>query len=158
MVDDEDYARLSAHKWHALKTHGGNRAYRHCKNSDGIDYKRKHILMHREVMGLAINDPRVVDHKNHNQLDNRKENLRVCNVAQNSYNCLRRSDNSSGFKGVSFHKKRNKYQAYIHKGKYIHLGSFDNPIDAARKYNEAAKELFGEYALLNNIPEVNYGS
>ena len=63
-------------------------------------------------------------------------------------------NNTSGYKGVYFNKKANKWMSYIrYNNKLINLGLFVNPIDAAIAYNNKALELFGEYARLNIIPE-----
>lgn len=91
----------------------------------------------------------VVDHINHDILDNRCSNLRVCTYAQNSANAKPRKG-TSGFKGVS--KLRAKWQANIcHRGKVEYLGVFDSPEDAARAYNVRAVELRGDFALLNEV-------
>jgi hypothetical protein len=59
---------------------------------------------------------------------------------------------SSKFKGVSFHKKKNKYIAYIQKdGKRYSLGNFKNEKDAAKAYNEKAIKLYGKYAYQNKL-------
>jgi hypothetical protein len=88
-----------------------------------------------------------VDHINGNKLDNRLDNLRVCTQAQNNRNSKKPITNTSGYKGVSFCKKRKKYVAYIsHSNKHYYLGSFDEPLRASQEYETAAIKLFGEYA------------
>jgi hypothetical protein len=92
-----------------------------------------------------------VDHKNGDGLNNTRNNLRIVTIAENNYN-KRKSLNvrSSKYKGVSIDKRTNKWRAIIyHKYIKIHLGFFDNEEEAARAYDEAAKELYGEYAVLN---------
>ena len=65
-------------------------------------------------------------------------------------NSKRRSDNTSGYKGVGWNKKSKKYAAYIRVNKKnIHLGFFDDPVIAAQRYDEMAAEHFGEFARLN---------
>ncbi len=94
IVDAEDYDWLIRYKWHACK----------CKNTYYASRVRggKTIKMHREIMrapkGL------VCDHINHNGLDNRKRNLRLCTNAQNCYNQRASATGTSKYKGVSWHK------------------------------------------------------
>jgi hypothetical protein len=112
--------------------------------------KRKTVYIHRLVTNAP--DGLFVDHISGDVLDNRKENLRFCNNQMNSFN--RKSTNATGYKGVykSKDKKytKDRYLAYINLNyKRINLGSYDNAEDAARAYNEKAKELFGEFARLN---------
>ena len=99
----------------------------------------------------------VVDHINGDALDNRKENLRVCSYSQNSCNKKIRSDSRSGYKGVV--KVGKKWQAYIGdpdtpatRKRRLYLGTYTTAEDAARAYDNRAKELYGDYALLN-FPE-----
>jgi len=93
-------------------------------------------------------DGMVVDHINHNTLDNRRCNLRVCTQNQNRYNLNLRKNNQSGYKGVSF--KHNHWEVQLKKDKkYIYGGSFKDKIEAAKAYDKKAKELFGEFAKLN---------
>lgn len=92
-----------------------------------------------------------VDHINGNALDNRRSNLRVATPIQQQYNRKVSSLSKTGFKGVSF--EYGKYRARIRKdGEHISIGMFDTPEDAARAYDGAAHELFGEFARLN-LPE-----
>lgn len=87
----------------------------------------------------------MTDHINGNKLDNRSCNLRSCNHSSNGANCLKRVRNTSGFKGVTFHKD-GKWRAKIrYKGEDIHIGLFSSPIEASKAYESKAKELFGEF-------------
>jgi len=89
----------------------------------------------------------VIDHINNNVSDNRIENLRDVTVKQNSYNRRKPSTNTSGFKGVVFHKRDKKWQACIEaNGKVKFLGYFDNPTAAHQAYCRAADEIHGPYA------------
>ena len=140
IVDAEDFDRLNRYKWH---TQTGGRTYYARSRENG-----KIIRMHR----LITNAPKglVVDHINHNGMDNRKANLRICTYAENSHNrrCGRRG--SSKYKGVSRCKKKELFLACIRcDGKYYHLGRFKSEIAAAKVYDTMAKELFGEFAYLN---------
>ena len=84
--------------------------------------------------------PEIIDHINHDREDNRLENLRAATISENNANTDLRSDNSTGFKGVSYHKGSGRYIAKLC-GKT--LGYFRSPEEAARKYTEAATEKFG---------------
>jgi hypothetical protein len=103
--------------------------------------------MHREIMGAKRGEK--VDHKFHDTLDNRKEKLRVCTRQQNNANARRRSDNSSGFKGVSWHKGHKKWQAAVRDGhgNKLHLGYFSTAESAARSYKAEAVRINGEFAV-----------
>jgi hypothetical protein len=108
----------------------------------------KTMYLHREIMqapkGL------LVDHKNNDGLDNRRANLRLATHSQNGCNRPRKKNGSSRFKGVIFLKDRKRWSARLKKnGKHIFLGNFKNEIDAARVYDEAAKQYHGEFACLN---------
>lgn len=105
--------------------------------------------MHRLILFATENE--CVDHINRDRKDNRLTNLRLCNRSFNSYNVSIAKNNTTGFKGVHFHKKNKKYVAYIGKKPREYLGSFETSIEAAYAYNLAAKERFGEYAALNNL-------
>jgi hypothetical protein len=96
-----------------------------------------------------------VDHWNHDGLDNRRENLRVCTKAQNNHNCRKHrwhngEYTSSKYKGVCWNKTEKKWMAYIHRKT---LGYFRTEEEAALAYNAAATRDFGEFAVLNDIPE-----
>jgi hypothetical protein len=102
-----------------------------------------------------MNAPRnkVVDHKDHNLLNNQKSNLRVCTIKQNTQNVIpRKGKKSSKYKGVSWFKRDNCWRAYIgSNGKHKHIGYFKTELDAALSYNKENKKSFGEYGLLNII-------
>jgi len=73
-------------------------------------FGRKVVLLHRFIMDANSNS--IVDHKNQNTLDNRRENLRVCSRAQNNRNRTRNTNNISGYKGVSYYKR---HKAWVSK-------------------------------------------
>jgi hypothetical protein len=88
-----------------------------------------------------------IDHKNTNGLDNSWDNLREATQSQNMANTRAYSNNTSGYKGVSWCKQRNKWQAVIRSnGKRRHLGHFDNKEIAYAAYLAAAKALNKEFA------------
>lgn len=138
LVDDEDYAALSMHRW-SLCYKG------YPRRSVAKDGKRRYIAMHRQVLGLKFGDGHMVDHINGNPLDCRKANLRRCTLHQNNFNVKKPKTNSSGFKGV--HRYKGKWCAKIqfHR-KTKHLGYFDDPALGHELYCLAADLLFGEFA------------
>lgn len=93
-----------------------------------------------------------IDHINRNKADNRFSNLRECDVQQNLINRAIQKNNTSGYKGVSWFHKRSKWVCSIkYNRKTIYIGTFDCKREAARAYNKKAKEIFGEFAYLNEI-------
>ena len=104
-------------------------------------------MMHRQAINVP--DDMVVDHINHNGLDNRKANLRPATVAQNSWN--RRSKKNAGrFRGVAWNKKLKKWRVRIsHENKTVYNRFFDDEIQAAKAYDNAAKKYHGNFAVLN---------
>ena len=94
------------------------------------------MRLHRFLMNPS--DDMVVDHINHNRLDNRKQNLRLCTQGENLRN--------KKVKGVAFDKRRNKWYARIMiNRKNLHLGSFDTKEEAIEARKQAEIEYFGEY-------------
>lgn len=88
-----------------------------------------------------------IDHINGIKSDNRAENLRVASRRQNLWNKGKDRTNTSGYKGVSYQKYRNKWRASIRRyGRLVHLGYFDDPELAHMAYCKAAAELHGEFA------------
>jgi len=147
IVDAEDYEWLCKYKWYAQRVK--RNYYARNRRKGGV------VSMHRVI----LNAPRglVVDHINHNSLDNRKKNLRLCTVAENCRNRRpsKRKNKLSKYKGVSFDKKRKIFRAIICRNKKQYfLGNFKNETDAAKAYDKKARELFGEFAYLN-FPQEN---
>lgn len=98
-----------------------------------------------ERVGLDLSNH--IDHEDGNKLNNHRYNLRPATYSQNLANSKRRSDNTSGFKGVGFYKNYQKWTARIRvKGKSIHLGYFNSPKEAHKAYCEAAIKYFGKFA------------
>lgn len=142
LVDSDDFERLNKFRWCVGKTSFHYYAMRR----DG----RKTMFMHRFITNAP--NGYLVDHKNKNSLDNRKENLRICTAQQNRRNNSLSKLSTSGYKGVSWNKRIGKWSAYIRANyKKIHLGYFEDKIEAAHAYNNAAKEHFGEFNSPNII-------
>lgn len=101
---------------------------------------------------MGVPEGLFIDHKNWNKLDNRRENLRICNRNQNGANLFVKRRNKSGFKGVSWKNSHSKWCAQIKtKHKVVYLGLFLKKEDAAAAYNEAATKIHGEFAFLNTV-------
>ena len=106
----------------------------------------KQVLMHN-LLGF-IN----YDHKNRNSLDNRKSNLRQCTVVENCRNRSKRSDNTSGVIGVTWHKPLQKWRATINLNKKLtHIGYYTNKNDAIVARLKAEFEHYGEFAPQKNL-------
>ena len=111
-----------------------------------------HRVIAERMIGRKLLGAERVDHINGNGTDNRRENLRVVTHAQNLMNRPGWRKSSSKYKGVTFYKRDQKWQAKIcPSGKTMHLGYFDQELDAAKAYNAAAMQHFGKYAVLNEV-------
>lgn len=145
--DLEDYEKIKGYCW----TQSSDDDYVKA-SSDSVTGEHKRITMSRLIMGLCHDDNILVDHRNHNKSDNRKENLRLATSSQNLMNKDILERNTSSVTGVCLDKKRNKWRSYIYVNKkQIHLGYFDNFIDAVRVRREAENKYFGEYSYNNSI-------
>lgn len=149
LVDDADYERIAAHKWRILRS--GNASYaRRTETVGTVNGRRirREIYMHREVMGAP--PEKQVDHIDGNGLNNKRSNLRLATEQQNKCNRPLQRNNTSGFKGVHLEARTGRWGARIkHRGSVRRLGVFDDPEDAARAYDEAARRLHGKFARLN---------
>lgn len=150
LVDNEDYNYLNQFKWCYHSQYAMRRMY--IKSTKGY----KDIKMHRLIMNTPKH--KETDHVDGNGLNNQKSNLRICTHKQNTQNARLRSDNKTGYKGVSISKRISGvvYVAKIANPKYkrtysIHLGYFKTAQEAALAYNKAAIKQFGKYAYLNPI-------
>lgn len=116
----------------------------------GSGHRGTFVRMHHVIMpGISR-----VDHRNGNGLDNRRENLRPATNSQNSANAAKQPGCSSRYKGVAWSKRAQSWSAQITRDRHkTHLGYFDSEPDAARAYNVAALNIWGEYARLNVITE-----
>lgn len=138
IVDSELHYRLSKFRW--CFSNGGYAARR-----DG----NKTMQMHRFIMQPS--DEMEVDHINGHKLDNRRCNLRLATRTQNNANRRISSNNTSGYKGVSWNKKLNLWMVYVKLDRKKFVKYAKTKEEAAVKYNQMASSLFGEYARLNII-------
>jgi hypothetical protein len=104
------------------------------------------ILMHRLILARVIGRPlqplEETDHKDGNPLNNRRDNLRIATRSQNSQNRERQTNNTSGYRGVSFVPATGKWRVDL-KGMY--LGQFNTPEEASAAYESRARQEFGEW-------------
>jgi len=143
IVDPQDFYWLNNFDWCAKEYHGGFHAVRFNNHGDTMI-----LSMHRQIMNQPLG--LLVDHRNRDGLDNRRDNLRLATRSQNNCNTTKRKNTSSRFVGVSFDKRKQRWVAYInYNGKRIFLGYFDSEIEAAKAYDEAAKKYHAEFARLN---------
>ena len=141
IIDIDDINKIKDYKWYL--------------DREGYVINNKIGRLHRYLMNPP-NDM-VIDHINGNPLDNRKSNLRICSQQQNSMNKQnQRRNTTSKYKGVNWHKRRNKWRAGIKiNGKYKHIGLYDTELTASIEYDKAALLYFGVYACTNH-PIENY--
>ena len=150
IVNDEDYEWLSALNWYIVPT-GANSdrpraATGYIKGGTNTRQLMHRMILERHGEQLGSLD---VDHINGNTLDNRRGNLRACTHTQNMQNKRKRKATSSRYKGVS-RRENGRWLANIRvDGTLLRLGLFDSEIDAAKTYDTAARQHFGEYARLN---------
>jgi hypothetical protein len=139
-IDSADHPELSKYRWSAVKA--GRTFY-------AVRYEnRKQIFMHRQITNAPPH--LVVDHIDHDGLNNTRENLRLCTRAENGMNQQARINKTSTYKGVYYHKRDKLFYAQIsHKGKRYHLGTFKEEKDAAKAYDKKASKLFKNFATLN---------
>jgi hypothetical protein len=123
---------------------------RHCEGGWAVSINNSTYL-HCRIVWLYVHgqDPGIyeIDHIDCDRSNDRIENLRLADRYQQAANTKVSSKNTSGYKGVSYYKRLNLWQAYITKNnKFISLGYHKTKEDAAMAYKQAALELFGEYA------------
>lgn len=128
IVDASDFEWLSKYEW-SLHTGG---------------YAQRRVGSRRIYMHAAIAGPHH-DHRNGNRLDNRRSNLRPATKSQNAANSRMRSDNRSGYRGVSFHPASGLWRARVCERTTYHA----TPEEAARARDAIALAMFGEFARLN---------
>lgn len=140
LIDADDFDKVKDFQWHVQNR---PRPYAKMTSRD-----KKQVYLHRVITGAKAGQ--IVDHINGDRLDNRKRNLRLVTPAQNNWNQRKHKNNTSGFSGVFLQRKTNKFEAAIkHRTHSRHLGTFDNPYEAAVSYDMAKAEIAGEYGSYN---------
>lgn len=139
-VDDKHKDILKV-KWYI-----NNKGYV-CKNIRLESGKQTTLKLHRVIMGLERGDRRVVDHLNHNTLDNTTKNLEIKTHQENLMNTIVYKNNSSGTTGVYWNKKDKRWRAFIrYNNKLIHLGNFKEKDDAIKARKTAEVKYFSEHS------------
>jgi hypothetical protein len=143
LIDDDDFERVDAFKdWYAVWNPHARTFYavRHGENTS-------HIFMHRFILGATRGTK--VDHGDHNGLNNRRYNIRLCTSSQNAANDRTPKNNSTGYKGVTLASNGKFIAKIMIHDRYIYLGRFKSALEAARAYDSKARELFGVFAYTN---------
>lgn len=142
-VDDADFERISKYTWFL-----SNKGY--AVASTHVNGSIQNFYLHRVVLDA----PKDIwtDHIDGDRLNNTRANLRLCTATQNNMNLAKRKGTTSRFKGVYWCKQKGKWHTRIKMfGKAKHLGFFSDEQAAAIAYDEAAINLFGQFARINNI-------
>ena len=144
LIDINDAPEVLKYKWHGWKSKKG-KSYYVCRGKK-VNKKQTIILLHRFLLNAKKEE--LVDHKDRNGLNCRRKNIRIATRQQNNINSVQY--NPLGFRGIT--ENKNKFLAGIsYDNKSIHLGTFNDAKSAARAYDKKAKELHGEFAILNFI-------
>jgi hypothetical protein len=141
IIDAEDVPLVDKYNWQVSQHKKVSYAVM-SKKVEGGKWKTKYL--HRAI--LQPTKEFEVDHINGNGLDNRKTNLRLATSSQNRWNTRKQTNNTSGFKGVYYHKRSKKWRAQIKLSrKKFHLGHFNTPEEAYAAYCVANERLHGEF-------------
>lgn len=164
--NDEEFGMITGYPNYSVSTNGyvmnniTDKILKTGKDTDGYPYvnlskngKRTNRRVHKLVALAFIPNPNnkpFVDHIDRNTTNNNVSNLRYATNTKNGQNQDKHKNNTSGYKGVSFNKPRNKYKAEIRiDGKNKHLGLFKTALEASLVYEEKAIELHGEFYYKN---------
>lgn len=139
--DNSEYQILIQLNW-CLDVHKG-KLYARARNKGVL------VKMHRFIM--RVKDPKIyVDHRDSDGLDNQKKNLRKCTPQQNQYNKGVYKNNTTGSKGVVYHKRNKSWDIQIScDKKRLYLSGFKSKKFASQIYNELAYVLYGSFASFN---------
>lgn len=137
IVDDEDFERVSRHKWHVARI----QKCVYAKRRINIEGQPSHELMHHFIFGKPPG--KMVDHRDRNGCNNTRANLRIADHVRNGQNRSIDARNTSGVSGVSFHKKKAMWRAMAGR---VFLGWFSDFNDAVAARRAAEQRIFGEFA------------
>lgn len=158
VVDAEDVNWMKGYTWYTDKAHGVKYPYLSAKKRlDTVEYERKEIKIHVEIMREEIEKFKmdnpdyhkriIIDHIDGDISNNRRKNLRVRTQSENNMNKKVQSNNTTGFVGVTWHSKQKMWNVMIdYEDERIELGSFYYLRNAVRARVEAEKKYFGEHA------------
>lgn len=142
LVDSEDFELVGSLRWH-LHTSGYAVNDKRIWLGNGKSRVERR-WMHRMIMNTPKDTQ--TDHINHDKLDNRRSNLRLCSQSENSANASLRKDSTSGYKGVTWLKRTNMWQVRIGvKMRRICIGHFREKEEAIQAYRAAAQKYHGEF-------------
>ena len=149
--DDEDYGIVVSYSWHITKKPKDNIFY--ARTNIPIENKQTSLYLHRLILGLT--DSKIlVDHIDHNGLNNQRDNLRVASVQQNARNSVNSRKGTSNYKGVTFRGENLKKPWLVRikiDGEYKYIGYFADEVEAAKAYNVAASVYFGAFSCPNPL-------
>lgn len=141
MVDDTDYDWLNQWRWRLV---AGYACRMRLKGEDSSS----HIYMHRMIMDAPKGTE--VDHINHDELDNTRQNLRIASHQENAWNRDKQKNNTSGYNGVTWVKKAQRWRAAVAQdGKSIYLGQYKDIKEAVKARDAFVMEHRSGFAVLN---------
>ena len=139
-ISDESWGLVSSKSWHVKKL--GDNYYAIRQPAEGVT-----IYLHREILGLTTNDKVVVDHIDHDTLNNQLDNLRIVTIQENCCNRRAGKNNRSGFLGVFYDRHRNKWVATVsYKRVTVFRNRYATFEEAKVARIEAEQKYFGEFA------------
>lgn len=138
-IDNKDYNIIKNYKWYTTKNRKSKRVLTHFNNTN--------ILLSRFILGINKHD-KIIDHIDNNGLNNRRSNLRICNNSQNLHNIsIPNINNSTGTRGIDYHKNTKKYRVRIKLNyKSYLIGYYKNKKDAILARLKSEKKYYGEFA------------
>jgi hypothetical protein len=147
IVDNEDYDRVKGYTWFANNWTGSSKLLS-AKTWVEKGGKRHLVSLHRFLLNLPSNSS--VLFRNDNPLDCRRSNMEIVTPKDACRTGRLKRNNTSGYKGVTWSTQKGRWRAFIKVDRrQIHLGFFDDPVEAAHAYDDAARKYFGKFARLN---------
>lgn len=139
LVDDSDYEWLSGYSWHLSE-----KGYAVCGIYDSVTQKTKKVRMNRMIMNFPTG--KLVDHENRNKLDNQRNNLRIVNRKQNSFNSKLFANNTTGYRWICWDKSRKQYHVSTKiNQKKVNVGRFNTLEEARQAVKDKILPLIGEF-------------
>lgn len=159
IIDEDDFEKIKPFTWHVMQKKALQEGlyYFSASMREGSTGRWHNQFLHRFIMKCRRGDGLKVDHKNHNTLDCRKENLRICTSTENNQNARVYRAKKDGFKGIKEDTSTGHYLARIQspEGKRIMLGTYATAEEAAKAYDRGALYYFKEFAV-TNFPKESY--